>query len=119
MIARGVTRMPALVALVALSVAHGARAEEQGPGKPAAAEEIVDAAVVADLRDEGFRRSQVMEFARVLTDVYGPRYANSPSYDGAARWARDTLEEFGLEAALEAWGEFGGPAAGARDVADL
>ena len=106
MIAIGVKRLPALLALVAL-VAHGARAEEQDPGKASAAAETVDPAVVADLRDEGFGRSQVMEFARVLTDVYGPRYANSPSYDGAARWARDTLEAFDLEPTLEPWGEYG------------
>ena len=74
MIARGVTRMPALLALVALLGGNGSRAEEHGDGKPTAGAETV----VADLRDEGFRRSQVMEFARVLTDVYGPRYANSP-----------------------------------------
>ncbi len=73
----------------------------------ATAPEPVDQRVVAELRDEGFRRSQVMEFARVLTDNYGPRYANSPSYDGAARWARDTFEDLGLEATLEPWGEFG------------
>lgn len=32
-----------------------------------------DTAVVARIRDEGFNRSQVMETASWLTDVYGPR----------------------------------------------
>ena len=89
MIARGVNRMPVLVALGLMSFVRwaGAGAEEHGATATAAAEPVDDA-VVARLRDEGFRRFKVMEFARVLTDVYGPRYANSPSYDGAARWER-------------------------------
>ena len=87
--------------------ACGPLADEQGTARSSASAEAVEADVVAALRDEGFHGSQVMEFAHVLTDLYGPRYANSPSYDGASRWARDTLEEFGLEARLEPWGEFG------------
>ena len=72
------------------------------------AEEPVDHAVVDAIRDEGLRRSQVMDLAGVMTDVYGPRYANSPSYDAAAAWAKQKFEEFGLQnVALEAWGEFG------------
>jgi len=76
------------------------------PGEVAAEE--IDHNAVVDIRDEGFSRSQVMDLARIMTDVYGPRYANSPSYDAAAKWAKDTLEEFGLaNVKLEAWGEFG------------
>lgn len=107
MIARGVNRMPALLALAATLVACGVPAGEEGAGESAAAPETVDLDVVAELRDEGFNRSRVMEYAHVLTDLYGPRYANSPSYDGAANWARDTFEEFGLDATLDAWGEYG------------
>ena len=99
--------MPTLLALAATLAACGVPAGEEGVGGSAASPEKVDLHVVAELRDEGFNRSRVMEFAHVLTDLYGPRYANSPSYDGAANWARDTFEEFGLEAALEPWGEFG------------
>lgn len=78
------------------------------PPPASRADEPVDHAVVDQLRIEGLRRSQVMELAGVMTDVYGPRYANSPSYDAAAAWARQTFEEFGLQnVALEAWGEFG------------
>jgi len=77
------------------------------PRWDAVAEEV-DHQVTIDIRDEGFSRSQVMDLARIMTDVYGPRYANSPSYDAAAKWAKDTLEEFGLaNVKLEAWGEFG------------
>jgi hypothetical protein len=68
----------------------------------------VDYAIVAKIRQEGFARSQVMDLARTMTDVYGPRFANSPSYDAAALWAKQMFEEFGLEKVeLEAWGEFG------------
>ena len=70
--------------------------------------EEVDHQVTVDIREEGFSRSQVMDLARIMTDVYGPRYANSSSYDAAAKWAKAALEEFGLaNVELEAWGEFG------------
>ena len=105
MIARGINRTPVPFVLAAMFVACAS--SEQGGVPSTAPAETVDAATVANLRDEGFHRSRVMEFAHVLTDLYGPRYANSPSYDGASRWARDTFEGFGLKAALEPWGEFG------------
>jgi hypothetical protein len=70
--------------------------------------EEIDSEVTVNIREEGFSRSHVMDLARMMTDVYGPRYANSSAYDDAARWAKAKLEEFGLEnVRLEAWGEFG------------
>jgi len=73
-----------------------------------AGEEVVDHAVVDRLRDEGFNRSRVMEWASWMTDVYGPRLANTPGYDAAAEWARDRFAEFGLEnASVDTWGEYG------------
>jgi carboxypeptidase Q len=64
--------------------------------------------VVQKIRDEGFKRSKVLETASYLTDVYGPRLAHSPSYNAAAEWAKSRLEGFGLENVhLEKWGEFG------------
>ncbi len=36
--------------------------------------------VVQQIREEGFERSEVMETASYLTDVFGPRLAHSPSY---------------------------------------
>ncbi len=72
-----------------------------------AAEEI-DHEMTVKMREEGFSRSQVMELAWAMTDLYGPRYANSPSYDAATKWAVETLEGYGLaNVELEAWGEFG------------
>jgi hypothetical protein len=47
---------------------------------PAPATENLDWAAIGRIRDEGFRRSQVMETAAQLTDVYGPRLTGSPQY---------------------------------------
>ena len=69
-----------------------------------AAEEAVDWAAVGRIRDEGFRRSQVMETAAQLTDVQGPRLTGSPQYKKAADWTREQLEKWGLaNARLESW----------------
>jgi hypothetical protein len=59
------------------------------------AQEPVDYKMIEKIRDEGFSRSQVMDIVWHLTDVYGPRLANSPSYDQAALWAKKKFEEFG------------------------
>ena len=59
--------------------------------------ETLDWAAVGRIRDEGFRRSQVMETAAQLTDVHGPRLTGSPQYKEAAEWARAELERWGLE----------------------
>lgn len=65
-------------------------------------------AMVTSLRREGLENSRVMEWAEMMTDVHGPRYANSPGYDAATAWARDTFAGFGLDNVnLEAWGEYG------------
>jgi len=72
------------------------------------AQESVDTDLIVEMRQEGFERSRVMELASVMTDVFGPRYANSPSYDAATEWAKRRFEEFGLSnVKLEPWGEFG------------
>jgi hypothetical protein len=71
---------------------------------PAPAQEKLDWATLGRIRDEGFRRSQVMETAAQLTDVYGPRLTGSPQYRKAADWARQQLETWGLaNARLESW----------------
>lgn len=61
------------------------------------AQEPVDYRMIEKMRDEGFNRSQVMDLVWHLTDVYGPRLANSPSYNQAAQWAKKKFEEFGAE----------------------
>ena len=73
-----------------------------------AGQEAVDWEAVARIRDEGLRRSQVMDTVWHLTDLFGPRLTNSPQERRASLWARARFEEHGLEnAALEPWGEFG------------
>jgi hypothetical protein len=71
---------------------------------PAPGQETLDWATLGRIRDEGFRRSQVMETAGQLTDVHGPRLTGSPQYKKAADWARRQLETWGLaNAHLESW----------------
>jgi hypothetical protein len=68
-----------------------------GAAAPAVAGESLDWATIGRIRDEGFRRSAVMETAAQLTDVHGPRLTGSPQYRKAADWARQQLEAWGLE----------------------
>lgn len=70
--------------------------------------EPVDQAVINRIRKEGLDNSKVMDMVFNLTDMSGPRLANSPGYSRAANYAINTLKSFGVEKAeLDAWGEFG------------
>ncbi len=70
--------------------------------------EQFDSAAVAQIKDEGMNRSQVMDILSYLSDVYGPRLTGSPGFKAAAEWARDKLTAMGLSNAhLESWGPFG------------
>ena len=70
--------------------------------------EKLDAAAMAKIRDEGMNRSKVMETAFYLTDVSGPRLANSDGLKRANEWAKKQLTQYGLaNANIEAWGDFG------------
>jgi carboxypeptidase Q len=60
------------------------------------AAEPVDLELVTRIRDEGFRRSQVMDIAWHLTDVIGARVTGSPQMTAANEWTKDKLGEFGL-----------------------
>lgn len=72
------------------------------------AQEKIDSAAMAKIRDEGWNRSQVRDILWTITDVYGPRLAGSPQYDAAARWAVEKMKEIGLHNThLEEWGPFG------------
>lgn len=59
--------------------------------------EKVDTAMVSKIKDEGFKRSQVMNILSMLTDVHGPRLTNSPGFRKAADYAKATLEAWGLQ----------------------
>jgi carboxypeptidase Q len=59
--------------------------------------EKADTAVVSKIKDEGLKRSQVMNILSMLTDVHGPRLTNSPGYKKAADYAKTTLESWGVQ----------------------
>ncbi len=74
---------------------------------PALAQEPVDRALIAKIRDEGLTRSQVHSTFTHFTEVIGPRLTATPAYKTAAEYARGKLQEWGLDnPRLEAW-EFG------------
>jgi hypothetical protein len=70
------------------------------------ADEPVDLDAVTKIRHQGFRNSQVMDLAWHLTEGVGPRLTGSPQELEAHGWAKSTLEEWGLEARLDAY-DFG------------
>jgi carboxypeptidase Q len=57
----------------------------------------LDTAMVSKIKEEGLKRSQVMNILGMLTDVNGPRLTNSPGYRKAADYAKSTLEGWGLQ----------------------
>src|SRR5687768_2246971 len=60
------------------------------------------------IKEEGTKRSEVMQTLSYLTDVIGPRLTNSPGMKRANEWTRDQMAKWGLQNAhLEAWGPFG------------
>lgn len=62
----------------------------------------------ARIRDEGFTRSHVMDYAGALSDEIGPRLTGSPAMTRANEWTRQQLTAMGCSNAhLESWGEFG------------
>ena len=75
-------------------------------GPPASAQPPGDAALAA-IRDEGLRRSQVMDHISWLSDVYGPRVTGSPAIEEAGRWTMEKLREWGLSAVHEERFRFG------------
>ena len=71
------------------------------------AQESVDRAIIAKIRDEGLTRSQAPEMFTHFTEDIGPRLTATPAYKTAADFAQTKLKEFGLEnLRLEAW-DFG------------
>ena len=63
---------------------------------------------VARIKEEATSRSKVLETARYLADVTGPRLTGSPGLRVAQAYVRDRLKEWGLTTArFEPWGPFG------------
>src|SRR5215470_13342728 len=75
--------------------------DAQGPSQS-------DLSAIAQIKEEGFNHSQVMEIMSYLTDVYGPRLTNSPDIKEAAKWTTEKMKEWQLaNVHLEPWGPFG------------
>jgi carboxypeptidase Q len=78
------------------------------PAHAQVAQERVDLAVVEQIRDEGFNRSQLEDLALHLTDVIGPRLTGSPAMKRANDWTAEKFREWGLQnVVVEPWGQFG------------
>lgn len=72
-----------------------------------AAADEPDLATLTRIRQEGFRNSKVMEYAKTLTDGAGPRLTGSPGMKKANEWTRDELAKIGLANARLAPYKFG------------
>ena len=95
-------RLPLIALLIfAFLTPHAALAQQTAP-PPDPNDPIVR------IREEGMKRSQVMETVSYLSDVIGPRLTGSPQMKRANEWTRDRLTKWGLQNAhLESWGPFG------------
>ncbi len=72
------------------------------------AQEKIDLQVVQRIRREGLENSKVMEYLSYLSDVYGPRLAESPQYRKAGEWVVGKFKELGLaNSKMEPYGTFG------------
>jgi len=86
-------RLAVLTTVLALAPAAGALAQEP-----------VDLATIARIRDEGLNRSQVEATFNYLTNVIGPRLTGSPAFKRAADWSAEQLGRYGLSGVhLESW----------------
>jgi carboxypeptidase Q len=65
---------------------------------PLTAQEPVDRAAIARIREEGLQRSRVEQTFNYLTNVLGPRLTGSPAYKRAADWSVQELTRYGLSA---------------------
>ncbi len=67
-----------------------------------------DLGALTRIRQEGFRKSKVMDTLSELTDRIGPRLTGSANLRKANDWTRDQFTQWGLaNAHLESWGPFG------------
>ena len=67
------------------------------------AAEVIDHEVIGAIKEEGIQHSRAMETLSFLTDIHGPRFAGTPGYFRAADWARQQLNDWGIDAHLEAY----------------
>lgn len=78
-----------VIAAAALILALGAPPSAQTVEK-------LDFATIAQIRDEGLNRSQVMDHIWWLSDVYGPRLTGGPEILEASDWAIEKFNDWGL-----------------------
>jgi carboxypeptidase Q len=62
----------------------------------AQAQSPVDLGTISRIKEEALTRSQVMDHAGWLADVYGPRITGTPNFSQAADWAMKRFNEWGL-----------------------
>jgi hypothetical protein len=75
---------------------------------PLAGQERVDPAAIEKIKDEALNRSQIMETASWLTDVFGSRLTGSPNIKAAGEWSAKKLTEWGMvNSRLDPWGYVG------------
>jgi len=74
---------------------------------PAQTVQQLDYATIAKIRDEGMKRSEVMDHIGWLSDVYGPRVTGTPSIQQASRWIMRKFEEWELSNIHQEEWEFG------------
>jgi carboxypeptidase Q len=100
---------PALLIIALISApAIFAQQPSPTPATPASATALDPNDPIARIREEGLKRSHVMETLSYLSDVIGPRLTGSPNMKRANDWTRDQLAKWGLQNAhLESWGPFG------------
>lgn len=73
----------------------------------AQAPEKLDYSAIAQIRDEGLNRSQVMDHISWLSDVYGPRLTGGPQIMQASDWAIEKFTEWGLATPRRETWQFG------------
>ena len=75
---------------------------------PAQTAEKIDLVALGKIREEGMKRSKVMDIASYLTDVYGARLTGSPNIKAAGDWTLKQLSGWGVtNPRYEIWGPFG------------
>lgn len=104
--------MKIVTSIAVIALCLSAFAAEKPKPAPAAAVtasgEVIDLDAIARIRDEGFHRSHIMEYASGLFDGIGPRLTASPDFVKATEWSIDQLRRMGASNPhLEGWGEFG------------
>ncbi len=76
--------------LAALLIISSATAQDYAGDK-------VDLNALAEIKNEAFEHSQVMENLFYISEVYGPRVTNSNNHRAAAEWAMKQMKAWGLK----------------------